>query len=400
MQSKIPLLLILTFILLSVLGSPASTYTVLYSFAGGTDGSNPYQAGVIFDQSGNLYGVTQNGGLYGDGTIFQLTPSPSGGFSENILYSFNGPSDGAQPQGGLILDGSGNLYGTTSASGPGACGTLFQLSPSAGVWTYTILHAFTGNGDDGCMPQGDLFGFIYGTTARGGQYEQGTVYSISTTGSDYAPVRFNLTDGSFPTGIGFCKSWGICGTTYQGGVHDYGTVYLWQDVIGNGVDPTAIVDFNDRGKAAFGPIGNVASDGWNMYVTTAWGGSRGWGGVFQLKPKNKRSGGIGFHSVPLHVFTGVKGDGSTPWAGVILDSAGNVYGTTMYGESGSGNGGTVFKLTPGAKKWNETILYSFTGGADGSQPTGSIIFDAAGNIYGTTYQGGAYGQGVVYEVTP
>jgi uncharacterized repeat protein (TIGR03803 family) len=398
MRAKI--LVVLTFLLFSVASSLAGTEKVLYSFAGGTDGSNPFQAGVVFDQSGNLYGVTQNGGLYGDGTIFQLTPSGSG-WTETVLYNFNGASDGAEPQGGLVIDGSGNLYGTASSAGPGACGTVFQLAPSQTGWTYTVLHAFT-NDSDGCMPQGDLYGLIYGTTAYGGHYGQGTVYYISTSGGDYTPERFNGSDGSFPTGIGNCPPWGICGSTNSGGVrYSGGTVYLWLDGIGNGLDPTAIINFNDQGKGGYQPIGNVASDGWNMYVTTSYGGSHHSGAVYQVKPKNNRRGGIGFGLVALHVFTDVKGDGSTPWAGVILDGSGNVYGTTMYGGSDPGSGGTVFKLTPGAKnKWNETKLYSFSGGADGGQPTGSIIFDGAGNIYGTTYKGGVYGQGEVYMVTP
>jgi len=163
-------IVVLTFLLFSVSSGLAGTEKVLYTFTGGLDGGQPYQAGVIFDQSGNLYGVTQYGGAYGQGTVFELTPSPDGTWTETVLYNFMGAPDGAQPQAGLSIDGSGNLYGTASIDGPGGCGTIFELSPSESGWTYSILHAFAG-GKDGCGPIADLIVSpwqISGTTWTGG----------------------------------------------------------------------------------------------------------------------------------------------------------------------------------------------------------------------------------------
>jgi len=136
--------LVFTFLLFSILDARSSTQKVLYTFTGGLDGAQPFQAGVIFDQSGNLYGVTEYGGAYNFGTVFQLTPSPSGEWTETVLHSFTGGADGDLPQGGLATDGAGNLYGTTSDGGdPNAyCGTVFSLSPSPSGWTFTVLHTF------------------------------------------------------------------------------------------------------------------------------------------------------------------------------------------------------------------------------------------------------------------
>ena len=176
-------IVVLTFLLFAVSSGQAGNQKVLYTFTGGVDGSQPYQAGVIFDSAGNLYGVTQYGGAYGQGTVFQLTPSPDGVWTETVLHSFTGVPDGEQPQGGLAIDGAGNLYGTTSWGGdPSAwCGTVFELSPSNSGWTYSVLHTFT-NGQDGCSPQADLFfdGYsIFGTTAGGGAGRQGTAFRLS-----------------------------------------------------------------------------------------------------------------------------------------------------------------------------------------------------------------------------
>jgi uncharacterized repeat protein (TIGR03803 family) len=387
-------IVVLTFLLFSVSSGLAATYTVLYSFGGTPDGSGPYQAGVVFDQSGNLYGVTQYGGLYGEGTVFQLTPSPGGGWTENILHNFALSSDGGSPWGGLAIDGSGNLYGT-ALYGPGGigCGLVFQLSPSESGWTFNVLHAFNG-GKDGCVPQGDVMlggSELYGVTAMGGGESRGTIYYMSTSGSGYYAWPFQGTVGSGPEGMGFCGLY-TCGTTMIGGKEGGGTLYKWE-----GGYPSAMIAFKRSDKAGYLPIGNLVSSDYNVYGATSSGGVGRDGTIYQLYLNRRMAWSLRV----LHSFSAFAGDGDSPWAGVILDAAGNVYGTTMYGGSDPGYGGTVFKLTPGAKnKWTETVLYSFSGGSDGGVPTGSIVFDSAGNIYGTTMSGGAYGQGVVYEVTP
>jgi len=401
MRAKV--IVVLTFLLFSASSALAGTETVLYSFAGGTDGSGPYQAGVVFDQSGNLYGVTYYGGLYGNGTVFQLTPS-GGGWTENTLYNFTGSSDGANPAGGLLIDGSGNLYGTTWGGGTYQCGVVFRLSPSQGGWTYSVLYAFTGN-DDGEAPQGDLMFLsstdIVGTTSSAGwqcHIGNGTVFIVTTWGTLPEVGCFTRGSGSVPGGVGICDH-EICGTTEWGGKEGMGSLFRWNT---NNKSVGTMYTFKPTEKTGVFPFGDLTSNAeLVVFGTTYAGGVGGYGTVYQLTPSFGGGGRVGWHSTVLHSFTGANGDGGWPWAGVILDAAGNIYGTTTIGGSDPGSAGTVFRLTPGPKnKWNETVLYSFSGGADGGDPTGALIFDSAGNIYGTTQKGGAYGQGTVYMVTP
>lgn len=391
----------LIFLLSFLSSSQAGTQKVLYTFTGGLDGGQPLQAGVIFDPSGNLYGVTQYGGAYGQGTVFQLIPNPSGAWTETVLHSFSGGPDGSQPQGGLAIDGAGNLYGTTSWGGdPSAgCGTVFKLSPSNSNWTLTVLHAFT-NGQDGCSPQADLFlsyGYPLGTTAGGGSGSQGTFFSLPTSGGERVwPLRG--TNGEFPGGLGFF-TWGTYGTAYFGGAQQAGTIFE----VGWGTNIATKHTFSTTNTMGYWPIGDLATQVIAgpagplgiMYGVTSWGGIGPYGTVYQLK-ESQSTFDVWTISV-LHSFSGP--DGGSPWAGVVLDAAGNLYGTTQWGGPDPGYSGTVFKLTPGAKNsWTHKVLYSFTGGIDGGDPTSGVVLDTAGNLYGTTNKGGAYNQGVVYEV--
>ncbi|MGB8010018.1 MAG: choice-of-anchor tandem repeat GloVer-containing protein [Terriglobales bacterium] len=231
MRAKV--IVVLTFFLFSISSSLAGTQKVLYTFTGGTDGGQPYQAGVVFDTAGNLYGVTQFGGANNLGTVFQLTPSAGGAWTETVLHSFTGVGDGEQPQAGLAIDGAGNLYGTTSFGGdpnPGSeCGTVFELSPSSSGWTFAVLHTFTGQ--DGCSPQADLSfwsdSYLLGTTAGGGLGSEGTAFGLSTSGTGHAYASFEGTDGNYPGGM---NSWGY-GTTYYGGKEGVGNVFepAWGD---------------------------------------------------------------------------------------------------------------------------------------------------------------------------
>lgn len=391
---------VLTFLLFAVTISQAGSQKVLYTFTGGLDGSQPYQAGVIFDPAGNLYGVTQYGGAYGLGTVFQLTPSPGGAWTETVLHSFTGVPDGKQPQGGLAIDGAGNLYGTTSWGGdPSAgCGTVFELSPSNSGWTFTVLHAFT-NGLDGCSPQADLFlsgSFLMGTTAGGGAGSQGTVFSLPISGGSEWVWDLRGTNGEFPGGLGFFP-FGTYGTAYFGGAQKVGSVFK----LGPGSSIYTKHTFNTTNTAGYWPIGNLAGQsyptGGFMYGVTSWGGVGGYGTVYQLKECQTCPVADIWNISLLHSFSGL--DGDSPWAGVVLDPAGNLYGTTQWGGTDPGYSGTVFKLTRGAKNtWTYKLLYSFTGGTDGSVPTSGVVLDNAGNLYGTTNSGGAFNNGVVYEV--
>ena len=365
----------------------AATYKVLYTFTGIADGAQPY-AGVIFDKAGNLYGVAQTGGLYGAGTVFQLSPSPDGTWTQTVLYNFTGHTDGDMPLGNLTIDDSGNLYGSAANGGdPSAqCGTRFTLSPSGAGWTFTVTRTFLGYPDDGCHPANNW------TTVAGGANDEGATWAA------HGMYSFGGNGGSQP--------WGL-GTAFNGGSHGYGTVYDLQfkcpDVPAQGKCHKRVIARHafSGGKNGAYPMGYTldlkVGSSYVTYGTTTSGGGRGI--VYQLTQNAK--GGWSFHVI--YRFSG--NDGASPSAGLITDVAGNLYGTTTWGGTDPGWGGTVFKLSPGTGKhgkvvWTLTALHNFTGGEDGSDIYSPLTFDGAGNLYGTTVYGGTYGQGVVYEIIP
>jgi uncharacterized repeat protein (TIGR03803 family) len=342
---------------------------LLYSFNdNGKDGTDP-AAGVIMDSAGNLYGTTVSGGVHGQGTVFELTPTVGGQWEEKPLYAFKGGAkDGSTPTGGLIFDSAGNLYGTTQVGGEGRGGTVFELSPvSGGQWTETILHSFTYNhGADGIYPYAglvfDAAGNLYGTTLNGGG--------------------------------GYC-------TDSEGYRDGCGTVFELSPAAGGGWSETILHEFG-KAKDGANPAGGLIVDAaGNLYGTTLYGGinSNGInssGTAFELLP----SGGSWVETV-LHNFNSSSSDGSSPAAGLIFDAAGNLYGTTSVG--GAQGGGIVFELTPTpGNAWTESILTSFGDGVEyaskGYRPSSSVIFDAAGNLYGTTYSGGVYGWGTAFAL--
>ncbi len=336
---------------------------VLYSFQGGSDGSSPY-GGMIVDSAGNLYGTTDSGGggpcgLGGCGTVFKIAI----GGAETVLHAFQGGSDGAAPEGNLVRDGNGNLYGAALYDGNGlncgGCGTIFKITPGG---TESILYAFQG-GSDGAYPAGGLIkdgkGNFFGTTGAGGNFN------------------------------GACAGEG-CGTIFE--LKSDGTkqtLYAFQG-----------------GSDGVGPLGGVIKDkSGNLYGTTDSGGTDcdgqgiGCGTVFKIA-----SGGT---ETLLHTFQGGS-DGRAPYAGLILDGAGNLFGTTG-GGGGSGCGGlgcgTVFKI---AADGTERVLYSFQGGTDGYAPEAGLVIDKSGNLYGTTFFGGGtgckqtghVGCGTVFKLAP
>ena len=387
---------VLTFLLFSISNGQAATLKVLHTFKGGLDGAGPY-AGVIFDSAGKLYGVTEAGGIYGQGTVFRLTHSLSA-WNKKVLYNFTGGTDGNQPIGGLAIDEAGNLYGTASAGGdPSAqCGTVFKLTRSGSSWIFTVLHTFIG-GNDGCAPGSNLRyagGGLYGTTVSGGSANHGTVFSLPTSGGNDFVSPFLSTIGNQPWGG--INSWGY-GTTYAGGSQGRGTVY--ELVYGHHL--AVKHTFTLLGKAGYYPLGDLLNVNVNgvgtMYGTTFAGGVGFHGTAYQLTASPYQYDVWLIHV--LHSFSGP--DGESPGAGLTADSAGNLYGTTIWGGADPGLSGTVFKLTPGANNtWTHTLLHSFTGGKDGGAVYSGVVLDNAGNVYGTTLKGGASQAGVVYEVTP
>jgi uncharacterized repeat protein (TIGR03803 family) len=425
---------------------------VLYSFnPNGTDGAEP-EGGLIRDAAGNLYGATRQGGIYHCamyaspsihcGTVFELTPVKGGCWTEKVLHSFGSGNDGIGPK-TLIFDNSGNLYGVTSHGGavktdrlPAChfgCGTVFELIPTrAGGWTEKVLHSF-GKGQDGVLPAGpltlDVAGNLYGTTCIGGAYDNGTVFELSPAKNGEWTEKvlhsFNRSGGSAQKtcpngGLIFDSAGNLYGTTMQGGEGDcYGAT---GDACGGTafeLTPTKVGEWTEKvlhsfgeGKDGANPGGGLIRDvAGNLYGTTTYGGAYhcapetpspctyGYGTVFQLTPtKNgqwteKVLYGFGKCDISEESPANLGRAGPNapkcigevhPSSSLVVDAAGNLYGTTDR---------AVFELSPTKNgAWREIVL-----GAGGPS---ALIIDAAGNIYGTTPGGGAYGEGTVFELAP
>jgi uncharacterized repeat protein (TIGR03803 family) len=338
------------------------TEKVLHEFnPNGKGGANP-SASLIFDASSDLCGTANEFGIHNSGTAFKLIPAEGGRWSESVLHPFNAGNgkDGSDPQAGLISDAAGNLYGTTVGGGTHGGGVVFELSPTAGGgWKETVLHDFSHYGKDGSYPWAglvrDAAGNLYGTTSFGGTFDWGTVFELSPKA-------------------------------------------------GGGWNETVLHSFNGNVRTdGYNPMAGLILDGaGNLYGTTYFGGAFGVGTIFELSPKATG----GWKETVLHSFNNNGTDGYSPQAGLIFDTAGNLYGTTLIGGSGSctyyGSCGTVFELTPQANgSWTERVLHSFNNdGTDGYWPYAGLALDASGNLYGTTWSGGALGNGTVFEVTP
>jgi uncharacterized repeat protein (TIGR03803 family) len=386
------------------LGTPAhgqasalKTYKekVLYNFAGGTgDGQGPW-GGLIRDASGTLYGTTYSGGIKsgclinnGCGTVFKVEKTGK----ETVLHFFTGGSDGGGPYGSLVRDVQGNLYGTTSGGGdPGClCGVVFKLDPSG---KETVLHTFTDappsnyEGPAAGLVR-DKDGNFYGTTFLGGDYQQGSIFKIDVNGTYSLLHSFNVWDGSWgylePPALDAAGN--LYGMTTYGGSGGYGTAFKLDTTS----KETVLYGFTGGKDGAF-PSGNVVRDRkGNIYGSTYEGGSvfgnNGDGVVFKLSKSGKFS--------LLYTFPG-QGHGGSYGGGLILDKSGNLYGTTSF--DGDNSRGSVFEIDSTGKEAN---LYSFTGGVDGDAPFAPVIRDASGNLYGTTTYGGVSGAGVVFKLSP
>ena len=305
------------------------------------------ESNVILDDGGSLYGTTQLGGTsqncqaLGCGTVYKLSPNSSGGWTATTLHNFNGGNDGQWPAAGLVRDTAGNLYGTTQNGGGTTgctygCGVVFRLSPTiGGGWTETVLYRFTG-GIDGAAPVAGITlgssGTLYGTTSYGGASTAGVVFKLAHSSKGWTETvlhNFVGTDGQYPESplaIDFAGT--LYGSTAQGGSHNAGVVYRLAP----------------------------SSSGWTLAV--------------------------------LHHFSG-GADGQDPVGALSLDTAGNLYGATQYGgtKSGTYGNGVVFRLAHSGNLWREAVLYSFTAGSDGANPSAGVTFDTAGNLYGTTSYG-------------
>ncbi len=372
----------------------AQTFTVLYTFTGGADGGQPY-AGLIVDNKGNLYGTTSEGGSgllgcpKGCGTVFKVDSAGN----ETVLHNFGQiTTDGASPMfGSLIRDSAGNLYGTTSFGGTYDSGTIFRLSASG---KETVL-SFAGGAKGGFPYAGltpDTAGNVYGTTYYRGTgcppYGCGTVFKVSSTGKE--TVLYSFTGGAdggyLWDGVVRDSAGNLYGTTLDGGTSNYGTVFK-VDSTGNKTVLHSFPEGEDGGDPYAGLIRDSAG---NLYGTTSAGGASGGGTVFKVDSSGNETILYSFCSKTLCE------DGEAPFAGLAMDSAGNLYGTTYYGGFDLYYG-VVFKLDPTGK---ETVLYNFTGSDDGGLTYAGVVLDSAGNIYGTTPSYGAYGYGTAFKITP
>lgn len=391
-------------------GASAQTVKVLYTFnTTGGDGYNP-EAPVIFGAAGHIYGTTVLGGAYNRGTVFELSPAAGGGWTETIIHSFKPDRvDGLTPISGLAMDGSGNLYGTTSWGGADKYGVVYELSPSAGgSWTEAILHSFGYGGGDGVNPGAavilDSSGNLYGTTRNGASNDQGAVFELSPESGGHWTEKIlhsfknNGTDGLQPQGsLIFDAAGNLWSTTLYGGTNDNGTVFELTPATGGAWAETIVHSFVAGTGDGTNPFaGLVLDQSGNFYGTTAAGGSnQGNGTVFEVSPQ----AGGGWKESVLHSFTNSP-DGSRPYYPLVLD-AGNLYGTTWDGGV-SGYLGSAFEMTATAGGgWTDSVIYSFTNHDNNpNTPYSGLTADASGKLYGTTYFGGTYNGGTVYEITP
>ena len=381
------------------LTSHAQTLQVIHAFTGGLDGAYPF-TGVTLDRAGNLYGTAAAGGV-GNGTLFKLAHTGSG-WVFHPLYAFHG-SDGVAPYSPLLFGPDGALYGTTQSGGQYGHGTVFSVTPPATIcrsvscpWTETVLYSFTGTYDS-LAPQGhlifdssgNLYGTAYGNNSSGtpGGGGNGSVWELIHTGRAWTiDVIYGFTGLGFTPvgplgGVIFDRAGNLYGTTFWGGVNNIGTVF---QLTRSGSGWTVNILHSFDSMEFFPQAGLVADQAGNMYGATFEGAY-----AFELTP----SGGS-WNFASIYQITTFNG----PFSDLTLDAQGNVYGATYTG--GTHALGNIFKLTQSNGVWSLTDVYDFTGGNDGSHPTGSVILDSQGNIYGTASDGGAAGFGTVWVLTP
>lgn len=387
-------------------------FKVLHAFAGGTDGVFPV-APPVFDPMGNLYGVTASGGTGGGcstngcGVMYELHPNGAQ-WGERILYDFSTTNSiqTISPAGPLTPDPNGSFYGVDSVGGDAVCdcGEVYQMSRVSGVWTRTTIHDFVGNGfgsSDGGYPGAGLLrdaaGNLYGVAVQGGSFGDGAVFMIAPNGDGtwIESIIYNFSgprDGAGPFAPLVMDANGtLYGTTQGSGIYGYGTVFKLTPSSGNWTE-TTLYDFTGGSGGGSPVFGVVLDSAGNLYGTADTGGGNLVGTVYKLTPTK----GI-WKYLLIHTFSG-NGDGGNPSSTVTLDSAGNLYGTTLYG--GLYQYGTVYKISNVNGKWQETVLHSFTGGNDGWQPYGGLTVDSSGNVFGVAGQGGRYGFGVAFEISP
>ena len=380
--------LALAFCFVLVPSGQAQSFNVIHNFTGGTDGANPLN-GLMMGAAGNMYGATSAGGAYNNGTIFRVEPQ---GLFQTI-YAFQGGTDGASPQGFLIEDSAGRLYGTTTYGGAFGGGTVFRIANN----TKTILHNF-GSGSDGSQPLSGLVfdsaGNLYGTTSAGGAHGNGTVFMLSPRGILWGEtVLYSFgtgTDGAVPyAAVALDSAGDVLGTTSAGGTSGYGTVFELSKA--NSWAESIVHNFTNQDDGAVPYAGLIADGLGNFYGAATEGGIQGGGSIFELTPSGSGWDFNAFQSLPG---SGISGT----FRNLMMSSSGTIYATTHC--DGEYDAGTVYQLVPAVGGgWTYTLLYTFTGGSDGLYSYSNLVM-FANRLYGTTNQGGVYGKGVVFAVLP
>ncbi len=361
---------------LQIGGTPADSLASLASFSG-ANGANP-DAGLIADSSGNLFGTAEGGGANGDGTVYEIT---KGSASITTLASFNG-ANGKSPSAGLIMDSSGDLFGTAEYGGANGYGTVFEVAH--GSTTITTLASF--NGTNGQHPYAGLImdssGDLFGATEGGGAKSDGTVFEIAHGSTNITTLAsFDGTNGQYPyAGLLMDSNGDLFGTTEGGGANFDGTVY---EITKGSASITTLASFNGtNGQDPY--AGLIMDSSGNLFGTTESGGANNDGTVFKIVH--------GSTSITtLASFNGA--NGQNPYAGLIMDRNGDLFGTTKSG--GTNGDGTLFELVQGSN--NITTLASFNG-ANGQFSYAGLLMDSSGNLFGTAEIGGANGDGTLFEL--
>ena len=366
-----------------------------------TNGAQPV-AGLIADAAGDLFGTTQAGGTNNRGTVFEIEKTASGYASTpTVLFNFD-TTHGALPQAGLIADAAGDLFGTTQAGGTNNRGTVFEIVKTASGYANTPTVLFNFDTTHGAQPVAGLIadaaGNLFGTAAAGGSANLGTVFEIVKTASGYASTptvlfNFDTTHGAQPVaGLIADAAGDLFGTTRAGGTNDRGTVFeIVKTASGYAYTPTVLFNF-DTTHGALPQAGLLADVAGDLFGTTVAGGTNNRGTVFEIVKTAS-----GYSNTPTVLFNFDTTHGALPQAGLLADVAGDLFGTTVAG--GATNRGTVFEIVKTASGYasTPTVLFDFDS-THGTQPEAGLIFDAAGNLLGTTGLGGANNRGTVFDI--
>ncbi len=382
-STKSVVLFALCFILAGVAARPAQgqTFTVLHSFTDGSDGANP-EGALIQDSTGNLYGTASGGGEDRSGVVYEISTAGT----ETVLYSFKGGKDGAGPTTSLVRDREGNLYGAALIGGSDDYGTIFRIDASG---KEEVLHSFGSIKDDGCYPAQGLVmgesGVLFGTTAQCGSHNRGTIFKVDGA-RNFTILHSSIQspDGGRPYDghLTMDKLGNLYGLTTGGG-HNQGVVYK----LSRDGRFSLLHSFKGGTEDGCNPYGSVMQDqAGNLYGTTPDCGSNGYGVIWKLSKTGKET--------ILHNFAGGTEDGCQPRGGLTRDSQGNFYGVTY--ECGTNDYGALYELSASG---TYTVLHSFDE-SDGADSTAEVLWTTSGTLYGAAQDGGAYGWGTMWEYVP